>query len=150
MPKPPPPLRPLYLSVFVGGPLKISAPVAAVALLVLAAVPGLALLLAPAPVASMATPALEPRQEWATSTQSQVLAALATQALPRPDPLQRRPPCQERIEEEINGVCWVALRAQPPCPRGTWEHEGVCYGMALAPARPPTSGDFQPRAVADP
>lgn len=61
-----------------------------------------------------------------------------------PVPGQKRRPCTERGELEINGGCWWMIEgaAKPPCGGGKYEHEGLCYAPVLKLAeRMPTSDD---------
>lgn len=57
---------------------------------------------------------------------------------------QKAPECLKGIEVEINGGCWWPHTAKPRnglCPDPLYEHEGACYGVVLAKARPPSSID---------
>jgi len=61
-----------------------------------------------------------------------------------PVPGQKRRPCTERGEIEINGGCWWMIEgaAKPPCGGGKYEHEGLCYAPVLKLVeRTPTSDD---------
>ena len=59
------------------------------------------------------------------------------EALPKePFKGQMRPPCVPYTHVEINGACWVPHAAKPPCPVGTYLHEGKCY-MPIFNAAPP-------------
>jgi hypothetical protein len=153
MPKPPPPFRPLAVSIVVER-LRIVLPIAAVALVVVALSPGLALLLMPRPPPSLA-PAMQPEEEYTSGAHLSTFAALAYGALPAPDPRQRTPPCAEDVgEEEFSGACWLRLDIQPPCPAGkTWERNRKCYTRALRVEklpREPTSGEHRTLGVANP
>ncbi|HUR93061.1 MAG TPA: hypothetical protein VMY76_00665 [Gemmatimonadales bacterium] len=45
----------------------------------------------------------------------------------------------------INGSCWIVAQVRPPCPVGTWEHQGVCYAPLMLPGRkPPTPNAQEP------
>lgn len=153
MPKHPPPLRPLAVAIVVDR-LRVIVPVAAVAVLVLAVTPGLALLLFQPPLGPQEAPR---EQRWTAGTGAVASLSLAavSGALPPADPRQRRPPCLERIgEEAFNGVCWLRLDVRPPCPKDpeayAWEHNGKCYAYALKAAGLPTSGEGRPLGVAEP
>lgn len=90
-----------------------------------------------------------PLQQWAVDITPRVLSALVTGALPRPDPRQRKPPCDPDLEKEANGYCWIGLAVTPPCPKGkAWEYEGRCYAYALKVERTPSSGEPHPSNVA--
>jgi hypothetical protein len=149
MRKPPPPLRPLAVSIVVDG-LRLYVPVAALAVLVLAATPGLLSILS----TQAQAPASELEQRW---TAGPGVASMAVEvvrgALPSPDPRQRKAPCDPDVEHELNGYCWVPI-AVWPCPKGkTWEHAGKCYQRALRVEklpRDPTSGEGRSLGLADP
>jgi hypothetical protein len=151
MPKLPPPFRPLAVSIVVDR-LRIVLPVAAVALVVVALTPSLALLLMPRPAIEKA--GAVPPQDWtARADVLPMLSRVAPGALPRPDSRQQRPPCRTSIgEEAINGYCWLRLVVEPPCPVGeAYEHGGKCYAYVLRAEKVPTSGEPPIRAgVADP
>ncbi|WP_375766841.1 hypothetical protein NR798_34865 [Archangium gephyra] len=49
---------------------------------------------------------------------------------------QKRPPCNRRIEVEINGACWGPHKLKAPCPEELYEYKGECY-VPLFSARPP-------------
>lgn len=90
-----------------------------------------------------------PLQQWSVDTAPRLLVSLLQGTLPKPDPRQRKPPCDPDLEREFDGYCWVALRAMPPCPKGkAWERDGGCYAFALPPARVPSSGEPHPSNVA--
>jgi hypothetical protein len=57
----------------------------------------------------------------------------------KPLPDQRRPPCRERIETVLRGVCWMVLDAKPPCGNDAYEWEGKCYFPSFISGRQPTS-----------
>lgn len=57
----------------------------------------------------------------------------------KPFPEQKTPPCLERLEEAVNGACWLALDAKAPCPHTTFEHSGRCYYPVKRAQRLPTS-----------
>jgi hypothetical protein len=152
MPKPPPPLRPLAVSVVLGE-LRVLIPVTALAILAIALTPGLALLLQPSLQRHGEAPS---EQAWTAGTTS--VASLAWTsvrgALPPPDPRQRKPPCAlDMGEEESGGVCWIRLDVEPPCPQGkAWERGGKCYARVLevkALPREPTSGEGRTLGIAD-
>lgn len=152
MSKPPPPLRPLAVSIVLSE-LKIIVPVAAVAVLAVALVPGLAVLLQP----PLNLPAEPKEQRWTAGTASvaSLVPSALQGALPPPDPRQRKPPCAlDMGEEESGGVCWIRLDVEPPCPQGkAWERGGKCYARVLevkAMPREPTSGEGRPLGIADP
>jgi hypothetical protein len=44
---------------------------------------------------------------------------------------QKRPPCTPKIEEEINGGCWVPHALKPPCPEQLHEYQDKCYTVAV-------------------
>lgn len=149
MSKPPPPLRPLGIAIAVRD-LRLFVPIAAVALLVLGAVPSLLYALTP----RLPPPSEELTQDW-TSDTSQPLrfAAMALGKLPPDDDRrQLRAPCDTDMYVEMDGRCWLPL-ALDPCPnkKGAFQHEGKCYARALKAQGIPTSGE-QPRplGVADP
>ncbi len=55
---------------------------------------------------------------------------------------QKRPPCTERGEVEINGGCWWPVGLEkPPCATNLYGHGGRCYTPVLTSERPPTSKD---------
>ncbi len=59
----------------------------------------------------------------------------------KPEPGQKRPPCNPGFERSINGACWYHVsELEPPC-RDYFEHDGRCYGPVIPPGRirPPTS-----------
>jgi hypothetical protein len=152
MPKSPPPMRPLAVSIVVSR-LHVIVPVAAVAALALVLTPGLALLLLQPPPGLLEAPR---EQRWTADTGN--VASLAWAALrgvlPPPDPRQKRAPCDPEVgEEDIGGVCWIRLAVEK-CPAGkAFPHNGKCYWRALRPEplpREPTSGDGRPLGVADP
>jgi len=62
-----------------------------------------------------------------------------------PVPGQKRPPCTDQGEIEINGGCWWAIFegvAKPPCGGNKYEHKGRCFAPVLKLAeRVPTSND---------
>lgn len=97
-----------------------------------------------------------PLQEWTVDAGTlPYFASVVLGRLPQPDPRQRRPPCATRMgEEAINGVCWLRLDVDPPCPQDpgatAYEHGGKCYAFALHAARTPTSGDVYPVNLANP
>lgn len=150
-PKPTDPARAIAVSVVLER-LRIQAPVAAVALVVMALTPGLALLLT-----TPATLRDFPEQQWTTAPSGIVsLASSAVRtALPPPDPRQKPPPCDpELAEEEFLGVCWQRLPVLKCNEQKAYPHNGRCYlrVMKVAPLeREPTSGDhLAPTGVADP
>ncbi|SEU32185.1 Serine/threonine protein kinase [Stigmatella erecta] len=59
----------------------------------------------------------------------------------KPFPGQRRPPCGQRYEKEINGGCWLLPREapQPPCGDNAFDWQGGCYVPVLELRRPSTS-----------
>jgi hypothetical protein len=59
----------------------------------------------------------------------------------KPDPGQKRPPCNPVFERAINGACWYHVSELPPPCKDYFEHDGQCYGPVMPPgkARPPTS-----------
>ncbi|MDC0711657.1 serine/threonine-protein kinase [Stigmatella sp. ncwal1] len=59
----------------------------------------------------------------------------------KPFPGQRRPPCGQQYEKEINGGCWLLPREapQPPCGDNTFDWQGGCYVPVLELRRPSTS-----------
>jgi hypothetical protein len=59
----------------------------------------------------------------------------------KPFPEQKTPPCLARLEEPINGGCWLVLAAGAPCPERTFEHGGRCFIPVQVTQRPPTSID---------
>ena len=62
----------------------------------------------------------------------------------KPVPGQKRPPCTDQGEIEINGGCWWVVEgaAKPPCGGNKYEYEGRCYPPVLKLAeRTPTSDD---------
>jgi hypothetical protein len=154
MRKPPPPFRPLALSVVVER-LRIVLPVTALALLVVLLTPGLALLLARP--ATMLQPE-DPRVgSDAVSVRAPALAALGVTAfgeLPPTRKGQALPPCHE-AETELRGACWVPIDKKP-CPKVAYIHDkgpdadGKCYVRALPGERPKTSGELQSSGIADP
>jgi hypothetical protein len=58
----------------------------------------------------------------------------------KPDPGQKRPPCDGPDQRAINGACYVPVPSQsPPC-EGLFEHDGICYAPLQATTRrQPTS-----------
>jgi hypothetical protein len=74
---------------------------------------------------------------------SPVTSNAVAQKIPQqPFPRQRRPPCKNSWEVEINGGCWSLLAGSaPPCTFGNYEWQGACYNPSLEPPRPPTSED---------
>ena len=53
---------------------------------------------------------------------------------------QRTPPCPDGgAAVEVNGGCWVQLKQDAPCSRGTAEHEGKCYMPLRKPPPEPRS-----------
>jgi hypothetical protein len=52
---------------------------------------------------------------------------------------QKRPPCKPRVEEEINGGCWVPHKLTAPCPEDLYEYRGQCYTASAQPAPVPRS-----------
>ncbi len=155
MPKPPPPMRPLAVSIVVSQ-LKIVLPVAAI-VAVMVGVSGVGMLFREAsfpPQTSDAPPA------WAVDVRGPALAALATTAvneLPPASPMQRTPPnCDPDLERPLRGACWVPVDVNP-CPKGKAyvndkgpEADGKCYARGMKAARPPTSGEPRPIGIADP
>lgn len=153
MPKPPPPVRPLAVSIIIGQ-LKVTVPVAAIIVLVLGA-SGVGVLLRESPgVATL--PKASPAQRWTAGTGT--MAALANAAvrgvLPPPDPRQKLAPCDSEVgEEEIEGACWLRLAVEKCNDRKAYPYKGKCYWRALRPEplpREPTSGDGLPLGIADP
>lgn len=149
MPKLPPPMRPLAVSLTVDR-LKIVLPAAVVALIVLALVPSLAMVL----VQRTQPPVLEERAPTVSTTPAVLpLMSFTFGAVPKPGPNQKRAgACDaDAAQVEINGGCWMKTDKPPPCPRGKlWEHEGKCW-VPVAEAKPvPTSGEMQHAGVADP
>lgn len=65
---------------------------------------------------------------------------------------QRKPPCPDDVEQEINGSCWIPLDKKP-CPEGkAWIHDGdgKCYLRAMALPRP-NAGELEvPYGIARP
>ncbi len=59
----------------------------------------------------------------------------------KPFPGQRRPPCGQRYEKEINGGCWLLPREAPlpPCGDNAFDWQGSCYVPVLELRRPATS-----------
>lgn len=55
---------------------------------------------------------------------------------------QKRPPCNPRIEVEINGGCWVPHKLTAPCPEELYEYQGQCYTTSMLP--PPTPQSVEP------
>jgi hypothetical protein len=59
----------------------------------------------------------------------------------KPEPGQKRPPCNRSDERAINGGCWAPLARKPPCEE-FYEHDGECYApVMLGKRRQPTSDD---------
>ncbi|HEX8706598.1 MAG TPA: serine/threonine-protein kinase [Myxococcaceae bacterium] len=59
----------------------------------------------------------------------------------KPEPGQKRPPCNPAEQRAINGLCWwVHHNKKPPC-EDAFEHEDRCYTPVIPPnrIRPPTS-----------
>lgn len=144
----PPPFRPLAVSVVVER-LRIVLPIAAVALLVAALSPGLAVLLMSREPTTTAT---NTPQEWTVGASPLAMASMAQGSLPPPDPRQKRKPCNPDFEVEIEGLCWVQLVAAK-CPPDAIAHGGKCLWRVLKAEKlpqQPTSGEQRPLGVADP
>lgn len=159
---PPPPLRPVAFSLSIYR-LRLVVPAIAVVVLAVGAVPGVLYVFThpPSPLPTPQVPLEQTAlpQGWTASSMGPVLAAVLPGRLPPPDPRQLKPPCAAAVgQEAINGYCWLRLDvkprrdANPPCPEeyGAFEHNGKCYAAVLKAAQPPTSGEPQQRAVADP
>jgi hypothetical protein len=71
------------------------------------------------------------------------LLALGRPMPSKPHPDQRRPPCEPRMEVEINGSCWVGPigKQQPPCGEKMFDYEGACYLPSFDGPKTPTSGE---------
>ena len=54
---------------------------------------------------------------------------------------QKRPPCDDRSQRVINGVCWVGPigNAKPPCGNDYYDGVDGCYLPLIEPPRQPTS-----------
>jgi hypothetical protein len=100
-----------------------------------------------------------PSLEWTTDASvfaPSMLASAYRGALPNPGPNQKRSgECEEDVEVEINGGCWLATDKVPPCPakKGGWvfyAHEGKCWVPVAKAARMPSSGTPHPVSIADP
>ncbi len=79
-----------------------------------------------------------------SSTEEELLSSTRAVSLKVPDtPLkgQKRPPCDQRWEVEINKGCWGPSAVPSPCPRGWYEWNGSCYLPVMTDQRPPTSKD---------
>ncbi|MFY0529762.1 hypothetical protein ACN28I_43565 [Archangium gephyra] len=75
------------------------------------------------------------KSAWLTDTMPEGRAF--ADPLPRePFKGQKRPPCNRRIEVEINGACWGPHKLKAPCPEELYEYKGECY-VPLFSARPP-------------
>jgi len=58
----------------------------------------------------------------------------------KPYPNQRRPPCEPRVEREINGACWVVVGTErPPCGDRMFDWEDRCYLASYNEGQQPTS-----------
>jgi hypothetical protein len=155
MPKPPPFMRPLAVSIVVSQ-LKIVLPVAAI-VAVMVGVSGVGIMFLEA---SIAPPAVDVQPGWQVDARGPVLASLGSSVLnelPPAVPLQRTPPnCDPDLERPLRGACWVPVDVSP-CPKGKAyvndkgpEADGKCYARGMKAARSPTSGDPRPPAIADP
>lgn len=154
-PLPPPTPPPATLSI---EKLRVSLPLFAIALLV-----GGAVLLIRYPEQSRRTvertAAAEESMIWAVDLRPALLSSVGsavTGALPSPLEGQRRPPCDQEVERELRGACWVPV-AVDRCPKGKAfvndegpASDGRCYIRSMQAARAPTSGDVQRASVADP
>lgn len=109
----------------------------------------------PAPAMAEVVPVepAEPLQEWTADAGLPliVLPGMALGKLPKPDPRQKRPPCDPDLEAEMDGVCWTALKKPPPCPEGkAWQRGDTCYTRALRAVDVPRSGEPRTATIADP
>jgi hypothetical protein len=95
----------------------------------------------PAALPSLSAPALHPQLGPHPSHTYSGHAQLRHRAPAPQGPLpgQKKPPCDPRTEEEIRGVCWGVLRADPPC-SSAYEYEGRCYLPLFTDPPQPTSG----------
>lgn len=91
-----------------------------------------------------------PLQQWtAAVNMSHFVASASKGAMPKPDPRQRKPPCDPDVEREHGGYCWIPLGVPPPCPKGkAWEKDGACLMPSVRAARVPTTGEIRPGNVA--
>jgi hypothetical protein len=67
------------------------------------------------------------------------ISAAARKVPAKPFPEQKVPPCLPRIEETLNGGCWLVLAAAAPCPDSTFENAGRCFIPVRFAQRPATS-----------
>lgn len=84
---------------------------------------------------------------WATDIQHSGpgAAQLGAKVPWKPFEGQRKPPCEPRLQREVNGGCWVATEHKPPCPEGTYEHAArYCLLPVLAARDVPVSGQRAP------
>ncbi len=66
--------------------------------------------------------------------------AVSTKVPDRPLKGQKRPPCDQRGQVEINGGCWVPLKEiSPPCGKDTYEWKAGCFWPITGAERQPTS-----------
>jgi hypothetical protein len=69
------------------------------------------------------------------------LSAVGLPMPKKPQPGQRKPPC-ERGETAIYGACWVHVgREAPPCGQRMFDHEGGCYFASYDAPPQPTSAN---------
>jgi hypothetical protein len=153
MPKPPPPMRVVAVSLIFDWLKDWRVELALSGAIVLTA--STMLLLLPAPLHdgdSGAVPA-DPQAMTvdARGTAPAVLVRFVPGKLPPPVAGQRKPPCHPIFEKEFSGGCWLPLAVEEcPAESGGHLHEGRCYLRALAPARQPSSGEPSTRGVAEP
>lgn len=85
---------------------------------------------------------------WATDIQHSGpgAARLGAKVPGKPFEGQRKPPCEPRLQKQVNGGCWVVLKAEPAphCPEGSFEHRGECLLPVLAAQDVPVSGQRAP------
>jgi hypothetical protein len=95
-----------------------------------------------APDAGVAEDALSTAQD-ADRRVGPWLLALGRSMPSKPHPDQRRPPCEPRMEVEINGGCWVGPigNQKPPCGEKMFDYEGGCYLASFDGPKTPTSGE---------
>ncbi|WNG57405.1 hypothetical protein F0U59_23540 [Archangium gephyra] len=75
------------------------------------------------------------------------LPIVLARALPKkPFSNQKRPPCEELLEVEINNGCWVPHEVRAPCPDRLYEFGGKCYLPAAKPESSPQAVSRQPLA----
>jgi hypothetical protein len=154
MPKPPPPMRVVAVSLIFDWLKDWRVELALSGAIVLTAATLVLLMPAPLEEAAKASPGGARPQSMtvdARGTAPAVLARLAPGKLPPPVAGQRKPPCHPIFEKEFSGGCWLPLAVEEcPAESGGHLHEGKCYLRALAPARQPSSGEPSTRGVAEP